>query len=57
MQQKTGLIGKGCMKSFCKDLREHGMKIIDYKKKKEMILLTYKKISLMKSKKFVVYVK
>ena len=28
------------MESFCKDLREHAMKIINYQKK-EMILLTY----------------
>ena len=32
--------GKNCMKRFCKNLREHAMKIIDYGKK-EMILLTY----------------
>ena len=32
--------GKDCMKRFCKNLREHAMKIIDYGKK-EMILLTY----------------
>ena len=30
--------GKDCMKRFCKDLREHAMKIIDYEKK-EMIPL------------------
>ena len=30
---------KDCMKSFCKDLREHAMKMIDYEKK-EMIPLT-----------------
>ena len=28
-----------CMQKFCKDLREHAMKIINYEKK-EMILLT-----------------
>ena len=42
------------MKRFCKDLREHAMKIIDYEKK--MIPLTYRE-SLMKSKRFVTYVK
>ena len=33
--------GKGCMKNFCKDLKEHATKIINYEKK-EMIPLTYK---------------
>ena len=33
--------GKDCMKKFCKDLREHATKIINYKKKK-MIPLTIK---------------
>ena len=33
--------GEDCMKRFCKDLREHAMKIINYKEKK-MILLTDK---------------
>ena len=33
--------GKDCMKNFCKDLREHATKIIDYEKKK-MIPLTMK---------------
>ena len=28
------------METFCKDLREHAMKIINYEKKKEMIQLT-----------------
>ena len=32
--------GYDCMKRFCKDLREHAMKIIDYEKK-EMIPLIY----------------
>ena len=26
--------GKDCMKTFCKDLREHATKIINYEKKK-----------------------
>ena len=33
--------GKDCMKKFCKDLREHATKIINYEKKK-MIPLTIK---------------
>ena len=27
--------GEDCMERFCKDLREHAMKIIDYEKKKD----------------------
>ena len=30
--------GKDCMKKFCKSLREHAMKIINFKKKKMMLL-------------------
>ena len=33
--------GKDCMEKFCKDLRDHAMKIINYKEK-EMIPLTDK---------------
>ena len=33
--------GKDCMERFCKDLRDHAMKIINYKEK-EMIPLTDK---------------
>ena len=33
--------GKDCMKNFCKDVREHATKVIDYEKKK-MIPLTMK---------------
>ena len=33
--------GKGCRESFCKNLREHAIKMIDYEKK-EMIPLTAK---------------
>ena len=32
--------GKDCIKKFCKSLREHTMKIINFKKKKKMKLLT-----------------
>ena len=42
------------MERFCKDLREHAMKTISYEKK-EMVPLTMKKMSFMKSKKFVTY--
>ena len=38
------------MERFCKDLREHAMKIINFEEK-EMI----RKISFMKSRKFVTY--
>ena len=36
--------GKDCMKKFCKDLREHATKIINYKKKKMIPLTTEEKI-------------
>ena len=29
--------GKDCMKNFCESLRDHAMKIIDFKKKKNVI--------------------
>ena len=32
--------GKHCMKKFCKDLRDHTTKIINYKKKKMISLTT-----------------
>ena len=32
---------KGCMERFCKNLKEHAAKILNYEKK-EMIPLTYK---------------
>ena len=41
--------GKDCMERFCKNLKEHATKIINYEKK-EMITL-----SLMKIKKFVTF--
>ena len=44
------------MERFCKDLREHGMKIINYEKK-EMIPLTDEEMSFIKCKKFVTYEK
>ena len=36
--------GKDCMKKFCKDLRTHATKIINYKKKKMIPLTTEEKI-------------
>ena len=47
--------GKDCMKKFCKDLRTHVRKIINFEKKK-LIPLTIKKIIII-SKRFVIYVK
>ena len=35
--------GKDCMKKFCESLREHAKSIIDFKKKK-MLLLTRKEL-------------
>ena len=46
--------GKDCMKKFCKDLRTHATKIINYGKKK-MIPLTIKKRYIIMNKKFVIY--
>ena len=36
--------GKDCMKKFCKDLREHATKIINYEKKKMIPLTTEEKL-------------
>ena len=36
--------GKDCIKTFCKDLREHAAKIINYEKKKLIPLTTEEKI-------------
>ena len=47
--------GEDCMTKFCKDLREHATKIINYEKK-DMIPLTKKK-KIIIIKKFVTYVK
>ena len=44
------------MKRFSKDLKEHAAKIISYEKKKGYHSLM-KKISLIKSKKYVIYAK
>ena len=49
--------GKDCIEKLCKKLKERIMEIINFKKK-DMIPLTNKEIlSLMKNKKYVVYVK
>ena len=42
--------GDDCMKKFCKDLREHAMKIINYKKKRMVSLTTEEKICYNKQK-------
>ena len=47
--------GDDCMKKFCKDLREHSTKIINYEKKKMIPLTTEKKIII--NKKYVIYAK
>ena len=44
------------MEKFCKDLREHATRIINYAKK-EIIPLTKKEQNNMVSKKFVIYAK
>ena len=46
--------GKDCMERFCKDLKEHATKIINYEEKKEKKV---KKESYIVSKKYVKYVK
>ena len=46
--------GEDCMEKFCKDLREHATKIINYEKK-EIIPLTKKEEKSITSKKFVIY--
>ena len=33
--------GQDCVETFCKDLKEHVMEIINFEKKKEMMPLTY----------------
>ena len=34
--------GKECMKTFCESLREHAMKIINFKKKKKKEIISKK---------------
>ena len=48
--------GEDCMKKFCKDLREHATKIINYENK-DMIPLPKKEEKTIIIKKFVTYVK
>ena len=48
--------GDDCMKKFCKDLREHSTKIINYEKKKMISLTTEEKVHYNKQKVFI-YVK
>ena len=42
--------GDDCMNKFCKDLREHSTKIINYEKKKMILLTTEEKIHYNKQK-------
>ena len=46
--------GKDCVKKFCKDIREHATKIINYEKQK-MISLTKEEKYIIMIKKFVIY--
>ena len=48
--------GDDCMEKFCKDLREHSTKIINYEKKK-IILLTPEEKKIMIIKKYAIYAK
>ena len=48
--------GKDCMERFCKDLKEHARKIINYEKK-EIIPLMLKKANHIMRKMFVIYTK
>ena len=48
--------GDDCMKKFCKDLREHSTKIINYEKKKMISLTTEEKVHYNKQK-YVIYAK
>ena len=47
--------GKDCMKKFCEYLREYTKNIIDFEKKK-MILLTKKELKYIKMQKYVIFV-
>ena len=46
-----------CMKKFCKDLREHSTKIINYEKKKMISLTTEEKMHYNTQKVFYIYKK
>ena len=49
--------GKDCKERFCKNLREHSIRIVNYEKKELIPRELMQKISLIKSKKFATYVK
>ena len=49
--------GKNCMKKFCRDLRKHATKFINYEKKEVILLTKKKKKKAIINKKFVIYVK
>ena len=48
---------KDCIEKFCKNLKELGMEMIYFKKKKEMIPLKSKEIKSYEIKKYAIYVK
>ena len=48
--------GDDCMRKFCKDLREHATKIINYEKKRMVSLTTEEKYIII-NRKYVIYVK
>ena len=47
--------GKDCIKKFCTSLREHAKNVIDFEKKK-MLLLTKKKLKSHQGAKYVMFV-
>ena len=49
--------GKDCMKSFCKDLKEHAIKIINYEKEEMIPLTKINKINYIEIKYFVTFAK
>ena len=49
--------GKDCVKRYCKDLKEHAAKTINYDKKGMIPLTDEENISLIKSKKYVTFAK
>ena len=48
--------GKDCMKKFCESLREHAMKIINFKKKENEVI-NKRAAEIMKMKKSFIFVK
>ena len=50
LEKMSNYRGDDCMKKFCKDLREHSTKIINYEKKKMISLTTEEKVHYSKQK-------